>query len=154
MANAERLHPYGVDPAGYQAMLALEQHLEEGKLERGLRQLVDLRVSQLNGCTYCLEMHTRLARDAGVSQEQLDLVAGWREATCFQERQRAALALAEAVTRIGDGGVTDELWAQVTDHFTDDEAAQLLFTIGSINSWNRINVAVRLRPRSRHGSQG
>jgi AhpD family alkylhydroperoxidase len=153
MATDERLNPYRVDPESYQAMLQLEQHLDEGKLDPGLRQLVNVRASQINGCTYCLEMHTRQARDAGISQEQLDLVAGWREAPCFTDRHKVALALAEAVTQIADGGVADKLWDQVQLHFSEEEAAQLLFAIASINTWNRINITVRRRPRSRHEPQ-
>ena len=149
MATSERLNPYRVDPASYQAMLQLERHLEHGALDPGMRQLANARASQLNGCSYCLEMHTRKAHEAGVTQEHLDLLAGWREASCFTDQQRVALALNEAVTAIVDGEVPDSLWEQVQGNFSAAAAAQLLFTIGATNNWNRVNIAVRLQPPAR-----
>lgn len=130
----ERVNPYRADPGSHRAMRALVDHLEAGPIEPGLRTLVYLRASQINGCAFCLELHTREARAAGVAQLQLDLLAGWRDAGGFSDRERAALALTEAVTRLPADGVTDDVWRAVSRQFSDEEAASLLWLIGVINA--------------------
>ena len=123
--------------------------MHRGPLDPGLTQLVEIRVSQVNGCAFCLKMHTGVARNVGVAQEKLDAVAGWREAPEFTAEERAALGLAEQMTRIGDGvRVDQDTWAAARDAFTDQELSALLYLVALINVWNRINVAVE--PRSDH----
>jgi AhpD family alkylhydroperoxidase len=101
--------------------------------------------SQINGCSFCLGLHTERARKAGVDQVKLDTLAGWQDAPQFDKRERAALGLAEAMTRLGDGRrVDDETWLAAREAFDDDEIGALLYLVGLINVWNRINVAVEL----------
>lgn len=144
-----RLNPYKLDPGSHQAVRTWVAHLRQGPIEESLRVLVYLRASQLNSCTFCLEMHTREARQIGVAQEKLDLLAAWRDARCFSDRERWALALTESVTRLGDAGVSDAVWNGVRGHFTEEETASLLWLIAEINVFNRVNVATRFPPRPR-----
>jgi AhpD family alkylhydroperoxidase len=140
-----RFDPYAKGGQWYHDVLALSKDLRSGPLEATIAQLIDVRVSQINGCSFCLAMHTTLARHAGVTDTKLDLVAGWPDAAVFDARERAALGLAEAMTRIGDGRtVDDDTWQAAREQFNDDELAALLYTVGLINIWNRINVAVEL----------
>jgi AhpD family alkylhydroperoxidase len=114
-------------------------------LPAATQELVRLRASQINGCAFCVDIHTKEAQHAGETQLRLNLVAVWREATVFTEAERAALELAEQGTRIADAatGVTDEAWANATKHYDEDQLAALLSVIASINAWNRLNVIVR-----------
>lgn len=111
-------------------------------LEQPLVELVLLRASQINGCAYCLDMHTKDARAAGETEQRLYLVSGWREAgSLYSERERAALAWAEAVTRLGDHGVPDEVYERARAVFSEEELVNLTLLVGLINTWNRINVS-------------
>ena len=138
--SARRLAP---DP--YQAMVAFDNSID---FDPRLRELVKIRASQLNGCAYCLDMHTRDARDAAEDERRLATLAGWHESPFFTPRERAALALTDAVTRLGDHGVSDAVWAEAAEHFDEAELAQLLWAIVAINAWNRIGVTTRLVPQS------
>ncbi|TSE00831.1 carboxymuconolactone decarboxylase family protein [Skermania sp. ID1734] len=119
--------------------------IDDSSLPRSTAELVRLRASQINGCGFCTDMHTKDALHAGESQTRLNLVAAWREATVFTEAERAALALAEEGTRIADaaGGVSDDTWAQVTKHYDDDQIVALISTVAMINLYNRLNVIAR-----------
>jgi AhpD family alkylhydroperoxidase len=119
--------------------------LSGSALPAATQELVKIRASQINGCAYCTDMHTKDAAQAGESQLRLNLVAVWREATVFTEAERAALELAEQGTRIADaaGGVTDEAWANAAKHYDDDQLAALVCLIGLINIYNRLNVITR-----------
>ena len=114
-------------------------------LPAATRHLLEIRASQINGCAYCTDMHTKDAAHAGETQVRLNLVATWREATVFTEAERAALELAEQGTRIADaaGGVTDEAWASAAKHYDDDQLAALVSLIALINAYNRINVITK-----------
>ena len=138
--SARRLAP---DP--YQAMVAFDNSID---FDPRLRELVKIRASQLNGCAYCLDMHTRDARDAAEDERRLATLAGWHESPFFTPRERAALDLTDAVTRLGDHGVSDAVWAEAAEHFDQAELAQLLWAIVAINAWNRIGVTTRLVPQS------
>ncbi|MGW7533138.1 carboxymuconolactone decarboxylase family protein [Amycolatopsis sp. NPDC054798] len=119
--------------------------LNNTSLPKATQELVSLRASQINGCGFCVDMHTKDATAAGEAAERLHLVAVWREATVFTPAERAALALAEEGTRIADGGgVSDETWAQAREHYDDDQLAALVCLIGLINAANRMNVIVRM----------
>jgi AhpD family alkylhydroperoxidase len=140
-----RFDPYANGVPWYQDLLVLAGHLRHGPLDAAICQLVEVRVSQITGCAFCLGLHSELARTAGIDEAKLDMLAGWRDAPHFDQRERAALGLAEAVTRLGDGQrVNDGIWSAARKEFTDDELAALLYLIGLINVWNRINVAVEL----------
>jgi|SRR5579863_2440144 AhpD family alkylhydroperoxidase len=119
--------------------------LAESSLPSATQELVKLRASQINGCGVCTDMHTKDALAAGESQQRLNLVAAWREATVFTEAERAALELAEQGTRIADasGGVSDEAWANAAKHFNDEQLAALVTVIALINMFNRFNVITR-----------
>ncbi|HEY1458301.1 MAG TPA: carboxymuconolactone decarboxylase family protein [Solirubrobacteraceae bacterium] len=106
-----------------------------------LRELVKIRASQINGCAYCIDMHTRAARGAGESEQRLYALAAWRESPLFSERERAALELTDAITNVGDGGVPEELYDRVQAHFSAGELANLILAISAINAWNRIAVS-------------
>jgi uncharacterized peroxidase-related enzyme len=136
-----RLNPYAARPDSYRALLSLSGALAKGPLEHALRSLVEIRVSQLNGCGFCLAMHADGARAAGVPQSKLDTLAGWRDDAAFSERERAALALAEDLTVLTSGGVSDDVWDQARAVFTEEEVADVLYLIGLMNLYNRLNLA-------------
>ena len=138
-----RFDPYTADPDAYRHAFRLARHLAGCPLDPAIRSLIEIRASQINGCAFCLELHSSTARRADVAQRKLDLLARWREAPEFSTKERAGLALAEEMVRIGDGSrVSDETWAHVRTEFSDDEIAGLLYTIGLIGFWNVLNVAV------------
>jgi AhpD family alkylhydroperoxidase len=122
----------------YRAMAAFDRSIE---LDPALRELVKIRTSQLNGCAYCIDMHTRAARKAGESEQRLYALAAWRESPLFTTRERAALELTDAITRIGERGVPDELYERAAAEFAPGELANLILAITAINAWNRIAVA-------------
>jgi AhpD family alkylhydroperoxidase len=119
--------------------------VRDSTLPVATQHLVEIRASQINGCGYCTDMHTKDAAHAGESQQRLNLVAAWREATVFTEAERAALELTEQGTRIADaaGGVTDEAWENAAKHYDEEQLAALVSQIALINAWNRVNVIVR-----------
>ncbi|MDT0346466.1 carboxymuconolactone decarboxylase family protein [Streptomyces litchfieldiae] len=121
--------------------------IQESSLPKSLQELVELRASQINGCGWCVDLHTKEAAAAGETALRLNLVAAWRESTVFTEAERAALALAEEGTRLADAheGVSDETWAQVSKHFDEDQIAALISLIAMINAANRFAVIARMR---------
>lgn len=135
-----------VFPEAYQPVLELEKVNRSGPLERSLYELVKIRASQINGCAYCLNMHNRDARKGGESQQRLDVLRAWREVELFSDRERAALALTEAVTLISYDGVSDEVWADVRAQFNENETAALIVAIATINIWNRFAISTRQQP--------
>ncbi len=137
-------------PHASKAMNALERATRTGEttLEKDLVELVRLRASQINGCVYCVDMHTRDALAAGDTERRLNLVAVWREAPFFTARERAALLLTEAGTRLADSEVTDEVWDQAARQFTAGELAELVWHIAVINTWNRLGAIARPWPLS------
>ncbi|HET8586721.1 MAG TPA: carboxymuconolactone decarboxylase family protein [Candidatus Limnocylindria bacterium] len=143
MSVTQRMSIRDVDPGAYKAVLGLEKYVHSGNLDEGLLSLVRIRASQINHCAWCLDMHVAEARNEGVEQRQIDLVAAWREAPAlFSAREQAALAFTEQVTLISQDGVSDEVWDAVTSAFDEKEIVLLLVAIAAINVWNRMNVAV------------
>lgn len=137
-----RLDIHLVDPKAHQAVYVMERYVRDSGMDPQLYELVKIRASQLNGCAYCLDMHARDARDAGEDQRRLDVLSAWREAPeLFTNKERAAFAFTEAVTRIGDGGVPDPVWREVTDQFDETGIVHLLMAVATINVWNRLAVA-------------
>jgi AhpD family alkylhydroperoxidase len=136
-------------PETYQALFGVHKHLSTVFTDAKLRALVELRVSQINGCAFCLDMHANEARHLGESQQRLDCVAAWREAPFFSERERVALAWAESITHVSETHVPDELYAEVKKHFEDKELVELTAIIGMINLWNRMSVSFRSEPKER-----
>jgi AhpD family alkylhydroperoxidase len=134
-----------LSPAVYQALLTLDEAAAAG-LEAPLAELVRIRASQLNGCTYCLDMHTKDARAGGETEQRLYLLSSWRESGLFTEKEQAALALTEAVTLLSESHVPDEVYERAATHFPDAELSQLIGQIIMINAWNRLGVATGLGP--------
>jgi AhpD family alkylhydroperoxidase len=125
------------------AMLALERAVAQSGLEYGLIKLVETRASQINGCAFCLHMHTRDARKAGESEERLHLLPAWRDSPLYTERERAALAWTEALTRVADTGAPDADYERARTAFSPEELVKLTFLIGTINVWNRLAIGFR-----------
>ena len=141
----ERLNYAKLTPEATKAMYSLGAYLARCGLEKGLLELVKIRVSQINGCAFCLDMHTKDARAEGETEQRIYALNAWRETPFFTDRERAALAWAEAVTRIGDG-VHDPLYQEASRHFTEKELADLTWAVVAINGWNRIAISFRAVP--------
>jgi AhpD family alkylhydroperoxidase len=134
-------------PEVFQSMLSLHMTTRKTSLPHGLLDLVDYRVSQINGCAYCLDLHSKDLRARGETEQRLYMVSAWRDApNIYSSRERAALAWAEAVTRLVDQQVPDEVYEQARAEFGESELAQLTLAIISINGWNRINIAFGIPP--------
>ena len=139
----ERIDWAKVNPEAYKGILAASRATTS--IDR-LKELVDVRVSQMNGCAFCLDMHSRGAREAGETNARLDTLAGWRDVPSFTDRERAALAWAEALTRIGETRAPDELYRDLQAHFSKREIVDLTLVIAIINTWNRTQIAMRRTP--------
>ncbi|CAM5596167.1 AhpD family alkylhydroperoxidase [Aquamicrobium terrae] len=135
-----RLDYYSKVPELMKAQLALNKAVEESGLERSLLHLVKLRASQINGCSYCVDMHAHEARTDGESEQRLYLVAAWKESPLFTERERAAFAWTEAVTEISQNGVSDALYAEAREQFSEEDLVKLTMAVAVINTWNRLSV--------------
>jgi AhpD family alkylhydroperoxidase len=141
-----------VNPAGYiksglgQAMLALQHQVETSGLEQPLLELVKIRTSQINGCAYCLDMHTKDARALGETEQRIYALSAWRETPFFSDRERAALEWAEALARISVDQVPDSVYDAVAPHFSEQELVALTFAAVAINSWNRLAISFRAVP--------
>lgn len=133
-------------PAVLAALRALGAAVDESGLDKHLTELLKLRVSQLNGCAFCLQFHLNIARKAGIPQAKLDLVAAWADAPVFSARERAALAWSEALTRMAQHHVADAVYADVCAQFTRAEVVNLTAAVGAINAWNRIAGGLRFTP--------
>jgi AhpD family alkylhydroperoxidase len=129
------------------AMFGLGAYLARCGLEKGLLELVKIRASQINGCAYCIDMHTKDARAQGETEQRIYALSAWRETPFFTDRERAGLAWAEAVTRIGDG-VPDPFFSEASRHFTEKELVDLTWAVVAINGWNRVAISFRALPGS------
>jgi len=141
-----RLDVTKATPGAYKAMLGLEAYLAHSSIEKPLRELIKMRVSQINGCAYCLDMHSKDARAGGETEQRLYLLNAWREAPFYSDRERAALAWAEAVTLVHETHVPDELYEETCKYFSEAELMDLTLLVTTINSWNRIAIAFRSVP--------
>lgn len=130
-------------PDGYRAMAGLQKYVNECGLEPKLLELVKLRASQINGCAYCLDMHTKDARAMGETEQRLYLLSAWEEAPFYTERERAALAWTEAVTLVATTGVPDEVYSMARAQFSEKELMDLTLAVVTINGWNRIAISSR-----------
>ncbi len=138
-----RIHDPKVATPALQAMLDLEKHIAQAGLDPALKNLVYLRASQINGCAYCIDMHWKDLRRDGENEQRLYGLDAWRESPYYTDRERAALAWTEAVTRVADGHVPDEVFEEAHRHFTDAELVSLTLCVVAINGWNRLNIAFR-----------
>ena len=142
-----RLDAQKIAPAAYHAMLALEMSVRKAsKLEASLIELVRMRASQINGCAYCLDMHSKDARAAGETEQRLYALNAWRETPFFTDRERAALEWTEAVTLVAEGHVPDAIYEEVRQHFSEEELVNLTMAVVTINGWNRLSIAFRAVP--------
>ncbi len=144
---AQRIDLTKVSPDGYKAMLGVHAYVQNSGLPLGLLELVKMRVSQINGCAFCIAMHVPLALKHGVSDDQLHLLAAWREAPIYSPKECAALAWAEALTRLTAGDVSNEVYGEVRQHFSEKEVADLSFAVAEINAWNRLMICTRTPPQ-------
>ena len=133
-------------PGARAAMLGLEAYVHESGLDAPLLELVRLRASLINGCAYCVDMHTKVARSLGETEQRLYAVSVWQETPFFSDRERAALAWTEAVTRVGVEDVSDDVYARARQQFNGKELVDLTLAIVAINGWNRIAIAFRMVP--------
>jgi AhpD family alkylhydroperoxidase len=141
-----RLSYARVAPGAHKAMLALEHYVNEAGLEPTLLDLVRLRASQINGCAFCIDMHSKDARAEGETEQRLYALNAWRETPFFTDRERAALAWAEAVTLVAEGHVPDAVYEDARQQFSDEELVNLTLAIVTINGWNRLSIAFRAVP--------
>jgi AhpD family alkylhydroperoxidase len=135
-----------LSPGGYKAMLGLELYLNHSGLEKKLLHMIKLRVSQINGCAFCLDMHWKDLQASGESEQRMYSLDAWRETDYYSDRERAALAWAEAVTKVTEGHVPDEVFEATRQHFSEQEMADLTFAVVAINGWNRLSIAFRVVP--------
>lgn len=140
-----RIHIDKAEPAGYRAVLGLEKFIESTPLSRTHKDLIKIRASQINGCAFCIDMHTKEARKAGETEQRIYALNAWRDAPFFSEEEQAILALTEEVTLIGNH-VKDETYARAEQFFEPAQLAQIILAIITINVWNRIGITTRLVP--------
>jgi AhpD family alkylhydroperoxidase len=134
--------------AAMRTMMGLETYVQNSGLERPLVELVKTRVSQINGCAYCIDMHTKDARAAGETEQRLYALNAWRETPFYSERERAALEWAEALTLISENDVPDDLYARALEQFSEEELVKLTMAVITINGWNRVAISFRSVPGS------
>jgi AhpD family alkylhydroperoxidase len=141
-----RFNMHAVQPDAFKAMFGLEGYLQSGKLSKTHKELIKLRASQINGCAYCLDMHSKDAIKLGETIQRIVLLDAWRETSLYTEEERIVLALTEAVTLIHQGGITDELYQQAEVVLGKEYLAQVIMMIVTINAWNRIAISTHLQP--------
>jgi AhpD family alkylhydroperoxidase len=141
-----RINIASVSPDAYRAVAGIQRFVDNSGLERSLRELIKLRASQLNGCAYCLDMHWKDARANGETEQRLYSLDAWRETPFYNERERAALALTEAVTLVSRDHVPDEVYKQAQAQFSETEMVNLVMAIVAINTWNRLAITFRTPP--------
>ena len=140
----ERMKYYEVAPEGLNKILSLEKYVQKN-VEPMLLHLVKLRASQINGCAYCIDLHTKEATKDGESVQRLHLLSAWHESSLYSDKERAALAWTEELTLISETGARDEIYEDLENHFTDEEIVNLTYAIGTINMWNRLGVGFRMQ---------
>jgi AhpD family alkylhydroperoxidase len=138
-----RLNPYQAAPQAMKALVALENYVQQSGLDHSLIDLVKTRASQINGCAYCIHMHTGEARARGETEERLYLLDAWHESPLYSERERAALAWTEAVTLLSETHVPDRVYEQAREQFSEAELVNLTLCVAAINAWNRIAISFR-----------
>ena len=141
-----RLEIGKVEPAAYHVMMKVENYVRASGLDKTLLELIKTRASQINGCAFCIDMHTKDARYAGETEQRLYALSAWKETPFFTSPERAALTLTEAVTQISQHGVPDAVYEEVSRFFTPEQIVKLLMAIVTINSWNRLSIATQIVP--------
>lgn len=141
-----RMNIEAIEPAGYKAMLGLEQFLATSKVDKTHKELIKIRASQINGCAFCIDMHTKDALKYGETAQRIFLLNAWRETNFFTEEEQVVLALTEEITLIAQGGVSDETYQKAKAIFDETYIAQLIMVAVTINGWNRIAISTRMQP--------
>ncbi|MDI4649872.1 carboxymuconolactone decarboxylase family protein [Cohnella hashimotonis] len=141
-----RMNYMTANKAAFQTLLKLEDSVKKLGLDPVLYELIKIRASQINGCAFCVDMHTTDLRKMGESERRINLIAVWREAPQFTAKERAALAVAEAVVRISDAGVPQDIYDEARRHFSESEYIAIIMAVNAINSWNRIAIATGMFP--------
>ncbi|HVH78570.1 MAG TPA: carboxymuconolactone decarboxylase family protein [Stellaceae bacterium] len=141
--HAHRLNAYELAPAGMKALQNVEGYLHQTTLGSQLIELVKMRASQINGCAYCLDMHSKVLRKGGETEQRIYLLNGWRESPLYTPRERAALSWTETLTRIAETQAPDDVYEELRRHFDDKEVVDLTTLIGMINLWNRLAISLR-----------
>jgi len=139
----QRINGYEKGQGALKAMLGISAYLAKSSLEKNLLALIEYRVSQINGCAYCLDMHSKDLRHGGETEQRIYMISAWRETDLFTDRERAALEWAESVTLLNEGHVPDEVYENVRKEFSEEELIDLTLAVASINGWNRLNIAFR-----------
>lgn len=139
-----RVNIHETEPKAINSVFALENYLNTSGLSKSLIHIIKVRASQINGCAFCINMHTREAQSDGETQKRLFLLDAWKESGIFNEKEQAALNLTEEVTLIHQGGVSDETYSQALQHFTENQIAQIIMVIATINVWNRIAISTHI----------
>ena len=142
----QRINAFEKGQGALKAMLGISAYLAKSPLEKNLLHLIGYRVSQINGCAYCLDMHSKDLRHEGETEQRIYMVSAWQETPLYTAREKAALAWAESITLLGEGHVPDEVFDKVKKEFSDKELIDLTLAVATINAWNRINVAFRTTP--------
>jgi AhpD family alkylhydroperoxidase len=140
----QRLNIKLLEPEAYKAMYVMEQYLRTTNISLTLIELVKIRASQINGCAYCIQMHTKEARNGGETEQRIYALSAWWESPLFTEQEKAALAMTDEITKISKKGLTEDTFQKVKEHFDENTIAQLIILINAINSWNRIAVATHM----------
>lgn len=141
-----RLNHMSANPGALQVMMKLEGFIKTSGLNANLYELIKIRASQINGCAYCMDMHTRDSRKMGETEQRIYLLSAWREAPIYTDKERAVLELTEAVTRISEQGVPDELYERVRAYVDEEEYVTIIMAINTINAWNRIAISTGMFP--------
>jgi len=141
----KRINAQNLEPQAYKAMFGLETYLANTDLSKTIKELIKIRVSQINSCAYCLDMHTKDALKYGETQQRIFVLSAWREAAyLYTDEEQTVLAMAEEITLIHQNGLTDETYQKATEFFTENQIAQIIMAIVTINAWNRIAVSTHL----------
>ncbi|HLV47210.1 MAG TPA: carboxymuconolactone decarboxylase family protein [Flavobacterium sp.] len=141
----KRINAKNLEPQAYKAMFGLETYLANTDLSKTIKELIKIRVSQINSCAYCIDMHTKDALKYGETQQRIFVLSAWREAKyLYTDEEQTVLAMAEEITLIHQNGLTDETYQKATEFFTENQIAQIIMAIVTINAWNRIAVSTHL----------
>ncbi|MEK4234675.1 carboxymuconolactone decarboxylase family protein [Paenibacillus sp. FSL H7-0714] len=143
----QRMDLAGEIPVAYKAMMGLEAFVQSTGMEKSLLELIKIRASQINGCAFCIDMHTKDARKAGESEQRIYMLNAWREAPFYSDEERAVLALTESVTLVTQGHVPDDVYSEAERHFDTKRLGEIIMAIVTINAWNRIAITTRMMPQ-------
>lgn len=143
-----RFNYRSANPEAFRTMLKLEEFIKSSGLDVRLYEIIKIRASQINGCAFCLDLHTRDLRNMGETEQRIYLLSAWREAPFYSDKERAVLELTEAVTRISEQGVPQDVYERVRAHFDEGEYVTLIMAINTINAWNRLAISTGMFPES------